>query len=693
MRKICVFEHNMLDRIQFMWRYNMIPFDLVKKQTQKLDTDWFATRKDIPKTKEEWQGYFAAITKNINSKRGTENCVYCAFRVNEYLSNGFKRDQPPVVTRWAKLYTHPTFSVKKLQDTIANKQEEELIRSFCYDKRLLKKCVEYSRDDIIEDISDDDKVIIEIRESDHNKPEKYIKFLKANREDLFEKLKHSPRRAKDGSAYGFVILTWPNDNTMAHIINYFVTPNNELFFLDGQPKRLEKRVTTDIKFMEDYRSEIFYIPAKPPEGFKIKSEPSSNNKSEDPVLIKQEPLEEHPMPMKFSKELCEMLTATLKDEKSLADLLQNRLDDQFDFNIAAICAASGGHKTLTLALLNDERNKTREYNRVAVSAAKVGRIDLALEIFKDAGNENKNYNEAAVFAVQHDCKDLALRLLTDASNTPPDYNGAALVAALKGQMDVALEIFDDKGNANKDYNQIAAKAAQAGSKDFALKLLVHPRNITRDFNRVVIFAFLGSHSDLAWEIFNDSRNCRRHYNLLAATAVEIGCTDFALKLLTHSSNIDPDYNGVVAAAVLSGRFKVAWEIWNDIRNVNKNYNQVAMSAAQVGWEGFALGLLTHGSNTDPDYSGVADCATKNGHQELASEILKLQMLSADNLSEDRFKLKTEAEQRWLIYSQNQQILTWLKRMQPQVPSGFNTANTVDNNTEPENNKRQKRALS
>jgi len=325
---------------------------------------WWEHKKDIPQTLKEWEEYFDAITKDINQKKGTHNCAYCALRTNEYLAFGFVPGQASVPKTSARLYTHHvtiTDAEGNLTDKFEQKETKEaVIRSFCEDERLTAQCPEYSNDGSIEDLSKD-TTIIELESVPLSKEsKKRIRFLNADKTDLIEKLQHSLRRAKDGSAYGFILLSLKKKPHLGHFINYFITPNNDVFFLDAQQKNREYRVTTNIKFLEYYRPEICYINAKPPEEFKIKKEPTTG------VSVKKEIKTDSP---------------------------RDSCDTPAYYNGVAVAEARDGHHEVVLALLTDPRNVAPDYNSVAVAAAEQGHKDLVLSLLTAPRNVAPAYTQ------------------------------------------------------------------------------------------------------------------------------------------------------------------------------------------------------------------------------------------------------------------------------------------------------------
>jgi hypothetical protein len=238
----------------------------VKQPEEK--KDWTDYRKSIPAETTEWVNYFKDITKMINANLGYFNCAHCAFRVNEIIANGFTI-QPPVPVENAMVEMEPVWTTAT-----------RIKRTFCSDLRLVS-VVPFEKTSEVEDLSHNDKIIIEL---DVNHESRRIKFLKVQKTDLIDRLRETPRRNKDGSAYGFIVLTTKNkkDTPRGHIINYFVTPDNDVLFIDAQQYDNEKnRVTTKIDFLKRFINDVFFINAMPPEGFRIKSEKAVKQEPQD----------------------------------------------------------------------------------------------------------------------------------------------------------------------------------------------------------------------------------------------------------------------------------------------------------------------------------------------------------------------------------------------------------------------------
>jgi hypothetical protein len=130
-----------------------------------------------------------------------------------------------------------------------------------------------------------------------------------------------PRRKKDGSAYGFIILTHKDNYQRGHIMNYFVDNLNNVYFIDAQEQTLDKQIRPKLD-LKGYRTEIFYLPSQPPEGYKIKNEKS---KTETVVTLSRESNEK----AEFNK----LLTATKVKTPTIKDLVELALCYTFEIGI------------------------------------------------------------------------------------------------------------------------------------------------------------------------------------------------------------------------------------------------------------------------------------------------------------------------------------------------------------------------
>ena|GEM_PF-3602138 len=158
-------------------------------------------------------------------------------------------------------------------------KEGKIIRSTSTDKRFSNKAAPSTEYLEICDLNEpENKSIIDITVTPNDE---LIRLLKATQENIKSLLINLPRRDKDGTAYGLIVLTNKQNVIKGHMLNYYVTGSNEVYFIDPQLNKMEDQVMQELN-MIGFRDEIFYLLPRPPEGFKVKIE--NNN-----IEIKQEP--------------------------------------------------------------------------------------------------------------------------------------------------------------------------------------------------------------------------------------------------------------------------------------------------------------------------------------------------------------------------------------------------------------------
>ena len=226
------------------------------------------------------------LIDGVNALGGTVNCGRVALRVNDLLSHG-KPDErvKPVSRKDALLYSYPELHPLK---------EDEIRRAYVDDERIIQRslldrviCLDEKEEvDLTEDVS---KTIIHLDcelqkdpEDEEQQQKVKIRLYKADCAiDLIDAIRTLPRRKKDGSAHGFLFYTHKNcDLKLGHIANFYVDEQDEVYFIDAQPKpktAADKALWVQRFPHNDahFRKEIFFIHTNPPEGFRIKREPES----------------------------------------------------------------------------------------------------------------------------------------------------------------------------------------------------------------------------------------------------------------------------------------------------------------------------------------------------------------------------------------------------------------------------------
>jgi hypothetical protein len=201
--------------------------------------------------------YLKQLVKDINANNGSINCGHCALRFDSYVAVGKNLGLEPVPVESAHLYTHPYFKDNKITQSITK------------DKRFIEKSGKPNYRTIC-DLTDP-TITFEIDLTDDANANKELRFLPTTPQSIINTLQCLPRRKKDESAYGFIVLTHKDNYQRGHIMNYFVDKLNNVYFIDAQEQSLDKQITPKLD-LKGYRAEIFYLPSKPPEGYKIKNE-------------------------------------------------------------------------------------------------------------------------------------------------------------------------------------------------------------------------------------------------------------------------------------------------------------------------------------------------------------------------------------------------------------------------------------
>lgn len=216
--------------------------------------------------------YLNKLAKGINGNQGTVNCAHCALRFDEHLAAGRNLALGAVPKEKANLYTHPLF------------KNQRIIRSTSEDPRLSLRVNQPSHNyRTICDLDNTESFIVDLTEEDANTPNTQTRLLRTSNEELKWQLQQLPKRANDGTAYGFIFLSHANNNGIGHLINFYITQQNEVYFIDSQ--RPENMQVSRRLSLEGYKQDIFYVQSFPPEGFVVKKELDFEPK------IKEEPIE------------------------------------------------------------------------------------------------------------------------------------------------------------------------------------------------------------------------------------------------------------------------------------------------------------------------------------------------------------------------------------------------------------------
>ncbi len=204
--------------------------------------------------------YLKTLIAGINAKQGTQNCAHCALRFDKHVAEGKNLALGSVPVSDAGLLTKPLFEGGKI------------IRSTSQDKRLLERCSTPPSDyRLLCSLEDEDKPQYTIDLTTNPSAPEQVHFYKATEQDIAQQLLSLFRRKKDGTAYGFILLTDEKRMQTGHMINFYIDKEDKIYFIDAQRQKEEEQITTRLD-LKGYRKEIFYIPSIPPEGFALKAE-------------------------------------------------------------------------------------------------------------------------------------------------------------------------------------------------------------------------------------------------------------------------------------------------------------------------------------------------------------------------------------------------------------------------------------
>jgi len=248
--------------------------------------------KNVKDIRDKIEFFFRQTLKlgDINKRKGTINCGRCYMQLDNYVRDGLVPDNAKAVsTQAAHIYTHPEYEVQSGGPL-------KILSSFTKDKRLLQRCAPLENHTY--KLSLGNKEEVEIIDLTLAPTRAAIEQISLQRVDttqgqaiLISTLQSLARRAKDGTAYGCIILTWPSKE--AHMLNFFVASKedlSEVFFIDAQVGTISDTLSTQAL------PDIYFLQSMPPEGFEIEKnfeikvkQESQDNEQETKYLA-------HPMP-------------------------------------------------------------------------------------------------------------------------------------------------------------------------------------------------------------------------------------------------------------------------------------------------------------------------------------------------------------------------------------------------------------
>lgn len=354
--------------------------------------------------------YLQELTKGIYVS-GTDNCVYCALRVDEYIARGKNLRLGAVSTEDAGLVFR-TFIDEKIRS------------AFTRDQRIIARTRAPSKNYCV--TIDVDKQpgttgVLTIG----SQPQNRVDFFPESKENLIQALQALPRRKKDGTAYGFILLMHKETKDLSHMLNYFVNCANQVFFIDVQESTLAKKITTELD-LSDFPSYIFYRPSIPPEGIKIKKESDIIMKNEVDIFIDKMAeaaiakndeqlkslLQNGPSVNVYGSDELNVVMRLLKaGQREAADFLLGYGAKLEDF---ACYAAFMRDRELGNFYVQEMKKQGLKpnFNRLAAYVAKGGGDIILIEHFlrKIPDESKRNYSRVATYAAKAGHKELAAHI-------------------------------------------------------------------------------------------------------------------------------------------------------------------------------------------------------------------------------------------------------------------------------------------
>jgi len=167
------------------------------------------------------------LAKGINARNGSVNCARVALRLDEYIQADKNLNLGTVGTQSAHSYTQPIFIEAKEGEKLRFK----IKRSYTNDERILERCNSLLQAHSGErvDLSQDREIIeLDLDINFKASTTQEIRLLASNNNDIIDDLRSLSRRQLNGSAYGFMFYTWP-DNTIGHMANFYVDKESQVF--------------------------------------------------------------------------------------------------------------------------------------------------------------------------------------------------------------------------------------------------------------------------------------------------------------------------------------------------------------------------------------------------------------------------------------------------------------------------------
>lgn len=465
--------------------------------------------------REKWFRETLGLGK-INANNGTINCAHCTLRLDDYISVGSTNGEvTPVPVEDANLFTSPIIKKRTPRARTFN-----ITASTTEDERIIKRCVLpylVNNMSIVHEIvekEDKSDVILDLTADEPEmKTPQSVRLIRVDttQDNLNERLKNQARRAKDGTCHGIIFLTH-NNGKIAHVIEYFVDSeenNNEVYLVDAQKNRITEEINLKA---EGYLSDVFFIPTRPPEGFKIKKESNLRSENEN-------------TPDAFVAKV--MLFAENENEEELEIYLA---ESDYDLNINSIFTSPGMNAVKQLANQNKIRaclwlvERGGSLMDCAEGAASGGHIALLHKCLKRmASTENKDIDDENA---DHIVK-------------------IAKVAAKEGRMSLAktlvkkyITVIEVKQLKNYHYyyliNDIICEAALNGHTDLVdeLIILMEINGLKVDYNSIINTAAIANNRVLLEDltIKMKMKQLKIPYGRMASNAASVGHTELAEEL-------------------------------------------------------------------------------------------------------------------------------------------------------------------
>ncbi|MGD9590908.1 MAG: tetratricopeptide repeat protein [Candidatus Berkiella sp.] len=196
--------------------------------------------------------YLQQLANGINANKGKENCGQCALRFDAHLAIGKNLNLGPVSTLNANM---------QFKYVVKHNQQ---IEYWTADSRMLLRTGKTPTDNIGLSATLPDEQRFGTKNDEH--PTHRLLFQMSSKAQIINTLKQLPRRSKDQTSYGFILLknNSQDPNRMCHILNYFVDNDDQVYFIDTQKEHHLRQIYQNLDHLQN--TAIFYRASVPPEG-------------------------------------------------------------------------------------------------------------------------------------------------------------------------------------------------------------------------------------------------------------------------------------------------------------------------------------------------------------------------------------------------------------------------------------------